>query len=152
MRLFTKPMTLFVDPQVPGVYNWDEEIPMPQGVGNWPRPTSQEKAIERTRRYVAKGRRFEFCTADGLEVHFVQTYRELVARDDDRCWDEIMDLQCEFDLRRVKAPIHLVAADFALFKARLERLQHVGPYDPIAWQEVRAELAELRERLSRPKH
>ena len=46
----------------------------------------------------------------------------------------------------------LVAADFALFKARLERLQRVGPRDPVAWQDIRAELIDLRERLGRPKH
>jgi hypothetical protein len=111
-----------------------------------------EKSIERTRRYVADGRRFEFCTADALEAHFVKTYREVVLLDDDRSWDEVMDLQSEFDLRHIKTPMHLVAADFALFKARLERLQRVGPRDPVAWHEVRAELADLRERLARPKH
>ena len=111
-----------------------------------------EKSIERTRRYEADGRRFEFNTADALEAHFVKTYHELVLLDDDRSWDEVMDLQSEFELRRLKTPMHLVAADFALFKARLEQLQCSGPPDPVALQDVRAELAELRERLGRPKH
>jgi hypothetical protein len=86
-----------------------------------------EKSIERTHRYLAEGRRFEFYTADVLEAHFVKVYREMVLLDDDRSWDAVVDLQCEFELRRLKAPMHLVAADFALFKARLERLQRVGP-------------------------
>ena len=113
-----------------------------------------EKAIERTRQYVVKGRRFlEFHGEDVLIACFVQAYRELVARDDDRCWDEIMDLQCEFDLRQLKAPIHLVAADFALFKARLERLQHVGPRDPIApGRKSGPNCPSCAERLSQPKH
>jgi hypothetical protein len=111
-----------------------------------------EKAMERTRRYVLNGRRFEFYTQDGLEAHFCKMYRELVLHDDDRRWDDVMDLQSEFDLRRMNAPMHLVAADLALFKARLERLQAVGPRDAVAWHEVRDELIDLRERLSRPKH
>jgi hypothetical protein len=111
-----------------------------------------EKNIERTQSYVLKGRRFEFYAQDVLEAHFCKTYRDIVLLDDDRSWDEVMDLQSEFELRHLKAPMHLVAADFALFKARLERLQRVGPRDPVAWRDIRAELIDLRERLGRPKH
>lgn len=111
-----------------------------------------EKAMERTRRYLADGRRFADFDNEYLTKIFVAMFRELIVFDDDRRWDTIADAQCEFELRGLKAPVHRVAAELALFKQRLEQFQRVGPPDPVAWREVRAELVDLRERLGLPKH
>ncbi|MBN9088763.1 MAG: hypothetical protein J0J01_17805 [Reyranella sp.] len=111
-----------------------------------------EKAMERTQRYLADGRQFASCNDHDLEQIFITEYRGLVLLDDDRRWDAVVDLQCEFELRGLETPLHRVAAEFALFKERLERLQRVGVCDPVAWQEVRTELADLRRRLARPKN
>ena len=111
-----------------------------------------EKSMERTQRYLADGRDYADFDDDYLTHIFVAMFRELILFEDDRRWDAIVDVQCEFELRGLKTPIHRVAAEFALFKQRLERLLHAGPCDPTAWHETRAELADLRERLALPKN
>ena len=111
-----------------------------------------EKAMERTQRYLADGRMFADLDDEGLTKYFVSVFREYILFDGDRRWDAIAEVQCEFELRGLNAPIHRVAADLALFKERLEQFLRAIPCDPATLQEVRDELADLRERLALPKN
>jgi len=108
--------------------------------------------MERTQRYLAEGRVYADFDDEYLTNIFVAMFREHILFETHRRWDAIVDVQCEFELRDLKAPIHRVAAELALFKERLEQFQRVGPCDPAAWLEIVDELADLRERLALPKH
>ena len=111
-----------------------------------------EKSMERTQRYLADGRKFADFDDEYLTKIFCAMFRDVILREDDRRWDSIADVQCEFELRGLKAPIHRVAAELALFKERLEQFQRAIPCDPATLREIGDELADLRERLALPKN
>jgi len=111
-----------------------------------------EKRMEHTHRYLVEGRKFIDRTDDDLADLFVATYRELVLLDDERRWDAIVDLRCEFDLRGLEVPLHRLAPEFALIKERFQQLQRAHLRDAAASLEVRDELEDLSDRLARPKN
>jgi hypothetical protein len=65
---------------------------------------------------------------------------------------ELLDLESELGLRRIPIPFDQVQPELALFSAQVERRRREGRPGPHDCPEYRAELADLRERLSRPKH
>jgi hypothetical protein len=113
-----------------------------------------EQEIERTRRYLIDGREFADYSDEALTEHFIWTFRDVAATGPGNAfgWSRLLDLKCEFDLRRTKLPLHAVAAEYARYREHLERRWREGRHDPAACEHCRAELAELRERLSRPKN
>jgi hypothetical protein len=112
-----------------------------------------DRTVERIRAYMLSGRRLARLTDQSLSDRWVDAYcaAAWAFNDDDR-WAELMDLQCEFDLRGGSPPRHLVAAERALILERLDRLKRSCAPDPAAIREVEAELADLRARLREPKN
>jgi hypothetical protein len=101
---------------------------------------------------MVRGRCFGGLAEEELNAQWVEVYRAACTLEDERSWDELMDLQCEFDLRTVKPPMHLLAAEADLFTECFERLVSKGTPDPKAVEEVQAEVAELCKRLRGPKN
>lgn len=111
-----------------------------------------ERHLEGIRDYMVRGRSFGDLTEEQLGAQWVKTYRAACDLDDDRSWDELIDLQREFSLRDIEPPMHLLAAEVALLNQRLDQRVRSGRPDPAAYAEIRAELAELAKRLRGPKH
>lgn len=111
-----------------------------------------EKTLEGIRDYLIRGRRFASLAEEALNVQWVEVYRAACGFDDENRWNELMDLQCEFNLRDIKPAMHALTAGVALFKARLEQLERDGRPDPAAMEVAAMELAELRARLRGPKN
>src|SRR4051794_23629205 len=111
-----------------------------------------EKGLDRIRDYVVGGRSLAGLAAEELSERWVEAYRTARALGDERRESEFMDLRCEFDLRGIEPPMHLVAAESAMVKQRLERLVREAPIDVASVERAEAELAELYERLQAPKN
>jgi len=112
-----------------------------------------EKRMERMHRYVVGGRRFASLAEDLLIAQWVETYRFLaVVPDDDNCWDELLTLECEFALRRMERPVHLVETELTRVREHFERVRRGSDRDRAAWEKAQAELPALLARLQQPKH
>ena len=111
-----------------------------------------DKTLESINAYMVRGRCFGGLTEEELNAQWVEVYRAACTLQDEKIWGELMDLQCEFDLRGIKPPMHLLAAEADLFTECFERLVLEGEPDPAATEEAGAELAELRARLQAPKN
>ncbi len=113
-----------------------------------------EKTIERTRRYLAEGRHSADLTDEELTDAWVGTFRDLAGTNFSRDlqWAGILDIESELRLRRIETPVDRVQPELALLTRWIERQQCEGSPHPVDCPEVRAELADLRQRLSRPKH
>ena len=113
-----------------------------------------ETTIERTRRYLLGGRRFAALSEEGLTKHWVDTFLAFAVTDFvvGQFWDTLLDLKCEFHLRRLELPMRAVAAEHAAYRKHLQRRWRESRHDSATCEHCRAELAALRERLSRPKH
>jgi hypothetical protein len=113
-----------------------------------------DTTIERTRRYLLGGRRFADLSEDGLRALWVDTFLAFAVTDFvvGRFWDTLLDLKCEFHLRRLELPMRAVAAEHAAYRKHLQRRRREDRYDPAAYEHWRAELAALRQRLALPKN
>ena len=112
-----------------------------------------ECQLERSRRYLEHGRRFADWTADALAAASVQTYRAARGVPEDASReDDLQDLRCEFDLRGIEPPMHLVAAEADRFTKRFEQQIHHRKIDPDAVAEMEEMLERLRDRLQAPKN
>ena len=109
-----------------------------------------ERRMERMRRYVVGGRHFAALPEDVLTARWVEAYRALAAAPRD-AWrgDALAALECEFELRRIELPMHLVEAERARYREYSERMRR--PTRAV-WERAQAELAALRARLQQPKH
>ena len=113
-----------------------------------------EKKLDHTRRYVLEGRHYADCSDDELADLWVATLCDLAATDfsQELQWAALLDIESEMGLRRIEAPLDRVQSELALLARHVERWQGEGQPDPADCAEIRAELAELRERLGQPKH
>lgn len=113
-----------------------------------------ETTIERTRRYLLGGRRFADLSEDGMRKLWVDTFRAFAVTDFvvGRFRDTLLDLRCEFDLRRLEPPMGAVAAEHAAYRKHLRRRWREGRHDPATCEHCRAELTALRQRLAQPKN
>ena len=113
-----------------------------------------EVEIERTRRYLLDGRRFAELSAEGMRELWVDTFLAFAGADFvvRRLRDTLLDLKCEFHLRRLEVPMRAVAAEHAAYRKHLERRRREGRHDPATCEHCRAELAALRQRLTQPKN
>jgi len=113
-----------------------------------------ETTIERTRRYLLDGRRFAETSEDGLGALWVDTFLAFAVTDFvvGRFLDTLLDLKCEFHLRRLEPPMGAVSAEHARYRKHLQRRWRETRHDPAACEHCRAELADLRQRLALPKN
>ena len=113
-----------------------------------------EKRLEHTQRYLLEGRQYADCSDEELTGIWVGTLRDLAGTDfsQELQWAAILNIESELGLRGIERPIEQVQPELALFARHVERQQRDDQPDPAHCAEVRAELAELRERLGRPKH
>ena len=113
-----------------------------------------EQTLEHTRRYILDGRHYADCSDEEVRGFWVLMLRDLASTDfnQELHWAAILDIEAELGLRRIAKPVDRVQPELALLAKHIEALEREGPPDPAACAEVRAELADLRERLSRPKH
>jgi hypothetical protein len=111
-----------------------------------------EKRFEGVRDYILRGRRFADLTPEALNGQWVEVYRAACTLEDDRSWDELMDLQREFDLRAEEPPMHLLAVELEVLKQSFERWLRESRWNPETCEQARAEITDLYERLRRPKN
>jgi hypothetical protein len=113
-----------------------------------------EKTIENTHRYLLEGREHADWSDDQLTDIWAGVLRELADTDfsQDSLKAELLDLESELGLRRIALPFDQVHPELALFSKHVERRRREGRPEPADSAEARAELADLRERLSQPKH
>ena len=113
-----------------------------------------EKKLERTYHYLLDGRHYADCSDEELTDHWVGTLRDLAgtAFSQELQWAAILDIESEMGLRRIELPLDQVQPELALFVRYVERRRRDGQPDPADCADHRAELADLRERLARPKH
>ena len=112
-----------------------------------------EKSVERTRDYMARGRPLSGLSGEMLRWRWVGTYRAVHGpQEDERREGELLDLRSEFDLRGVKPPMHLVAAEVALLTERFKQKVRDCPASPAEVDKLEAELADLCARLKGPKN
>jgi hypothetical protein len=111
-----------------------------------------EQRLERMRDYVTRGRPLARIDAESLSSRWVETYRAARALEDERREGELLDLRSEFDLRGIEPPMHLVAAECALFKERFQRQVRERPIDPAAIELTETKLTDLYTRLRAPKN
>src|SRR5260370_1071594 len=124
-------------------------LDLPDLVGAW----IADCQLERSRRYLEHGRRFAGWTADALDAAWVQTYRAARGVPEDASReDDLQDLRCEFDLRGIEPPMHLVAAVADPFTERFEQRIRQHKSDPDAVAEMEEMLERLRDRLQAPKN
>jgi hypothetical protein len=124
-------------------------LDLPDLVGAW----MVDCQMARSRRYLELGRRFGDQPIEALSAAWVETYRAARGVPEDPIREEdLQDLRCEFDLRGIKPPMHLVAAEAELFAKRFERQLRERPFDLEAAKEVEEMLERMRDRLQAPKH
>jgi hypothetical protein len=113
-----------------------------------------EQTLEHTRRYILEGRHYADCSDEEVSSLWVVTLRDLASTNfsQEFQWAALLDIEAELGLRRIAKPVDQVQPELALFAKHIEGLEPHGPADLAACAEVRAELADLRERLNRPKH
>ena len=108
--------------------------------------------MEHLRTYLERGRRFAGLTTDALNAAWVDAYHAAFGRRDETREQEFVDLGCEFDLRGLEPPTHLVAAESEEFRERFEREVREGPIDLDAVERCEDELEKLHEQLQAPKN
>lgn len=113
-----------------------------------------EQTLEHTRRYILEGRRYAEFSDEEVSSLWVATLRDLASTNfsQEFQWAALLDIEAELGLRKIAKPVDQVQPELALFAKYIERLERQGPPDLADCAEVRAELADLSERLSRPKH
>jgi hypothetical protein len=113
-----------------------------------------EKTIENTHRYLLEGRQYAEFSDDEVIDLWIGAFRDLAATgfSQDPLKAELLDIESELGLRGIGMPFDQVQPELALFSKHLERRRREGRLDPADCPEARAELADLRVRLSRPKH
>jgi hypothetical protein len=111
-----------------------------------------EQGTERLRDYLARGRSLVGVPDQALADRWVEVYRAVMALEDLRREEELMDLRSEFHLRGSEPPIHLVAAEAAILIERFRRQIRETKIDLKEIERVEAQLEDLQERLARPKH
>ena len=113
-----------------------------------------EKTIENTHRYLLEGRHYAEFSDDEVTGLWVGALRDLAATgfSQDSLKAELLDIESELGLRGLEMPLDRVQPELALFAKHVERRRREGRPDPADCPEARAELADLRARLSRPKH
>jgi hypothetical protein len=113
-----------------------------------------ERTIENTHCYLLEGRHYADCNDEELTDLWVITLRDLASTDFSQDFPKaaILDIESELGLRRIAIPFDRVQPELALFTKHVERRRREGRPEPSDCPEFRAELADLHERLSRPKH
>ncbi|HEY2870788.1 MAG TPA: hypothetical protein VGJ56_02655 [Reyranella sp.] len=113
-----------------------------------------ERTIENTRLYLLEGRQYVDCTDEEVTGLWVGTFRDLAGTNFSQELQRvaILDIESELGLRRIAIPFDQVQPELALFSKHVERRRREGRPGPSDCPECRAELADLHERLSRPKH
>lgn len=113
-----------------------------------------EKTIENTHCYLLDGRRYAEFSDDELTSEWIEMLRDLARTDfsQDRHKLALLDLESELGLRGIAIPFDQVQPELALFAEHVQRRRREGRPDPADCPEARVELADLRRRLSRPKH
>jgi hypothetical protein len=113
-----------------------------------------EKTLEHTHRYLLEGRHYADCSDEEVTDLWVVTFRDLAGTNFSQELQRaaILDIESELGLRRIEMPLDQVQPELALFSKYVERRRRESRPDPADCAEFRAELADLRERLSRPKH
>ena len=113
-----------------------------------------EQTIANTHRYLLEGRHHADCSDDEVTDLWVAVLRELAATgfSQDSIKNVILDVESELGLRGLEMPFDQVQPELALFSQYVQRRRREGRPDLADCPEFRAELADLRERLSRPKH
>ena len=111
-----------------------------------------ESQMERLRGYLERGRKLADLPTEALNAAWVDTYRAARGRERASRENELQNLRCEFDLRGIEPPMHLVAAEAERFKKRFERQIRESKIDPDAVEKMEEELERLRGRLEAPKH
>jgi len=113
-----------------------------------------ERTIENTHWYLLEGRVYADCSDDQLPDTWVAVLRELAETgfSQDSLKRELLDIESELGLRRIPIPFDQVQPELALFSKHVEQRRREGRPNPRDCPEYRAELADLRERLSQPKH
>lgn len=72
---------------------------------------AEARTLARIRDYLARGRPLAGMPDESLEVNWVEATRASRTPEGARSKAELLDLRCEFDLRGLRSPWHLVAAD-----------------------------------------
>lgn len=113
-----------------------------------------ERTIENTHLYLLEGRVHADFSDDELTAMWVEVLRELADTgfSQDTLKRELLDLESELGLRCMAIPFDQVQPQLALFSQHVEQRRREGRPNPHDCPEYRADLADLRERLSRPKH
>ena len=113
-----------------------------------------ERTIENTHWYLLEGRVYADCSDDQLPDTWVAVLRELAETgfSQDSLKRVLLDIESELGLRRIAIPVDRAQPELALFANHIERERREGQPDWRSSREYRAELADLRNRLSRPKN
>jgi hypothetical protein len=113
-----------------------------------------ERTIENTHRYLLEGRQYADLGDDELIDAWIGTLRDLAGTDFSQELQQaaVLDIESELALRHIEMPMDRIQPELALFVKHVERRRRDGRPDPADCAKFRAELADLRARLSRPKH
>jgi hypothetical protein len=113
-----------------------------------------ERTIEDTHCYLLEGRQYAELSDEELADAWVMTLRDLASTGftQEAQWGAIRDIESELGLRRIAIPLDRAEPELALFVKHIERERRKGRPDWRKNADYCAELAELRERLARPKH
>jgi len=113
-----------------------------------------ERTIENTHCYLLEGRQYADFSDEELTDAWVITLRDLASTNftQEFQWAAIRDIESELGLRRIAIPVDRAQPELALFANHIERERREGQPDWRSSREYRAELADLRNRLSRPKN
>jgi hypothetical protein len=111
-----------------------------------------DKAIERLRQYMVRGRPLAGLSEQALHTKWVEAYRAATVSDDERSERKLADLRSEYALRRAKPPMHLVAGEVAIVVERMKRNTREYHVPPEEKERIDDEMEDLRARLRKPKH
>jgi len=113
-----------------------------------------EKTIENTHLYLLEGRVYADCSDEELPDMWVGVLREHAKTgfSQDSLKRVLLAIESELGLRRIPTPYDQVQPELALFSKHVEERRREGRPGPRDCPEYRADLADLRKRLSRPKH
>ncbi|HJQ57923.1 MAG TPA: hypothetical protein VJ890_13515 [Vineibacter sp.] len=102
------------------------------------------REMEETRSYLARGRRFEALDTERLNQDWVALFRALVAGDNSRLQD-LDDVGAEIRLRGLAPPEHLVQAELATVAEMAKR------EGPVLSESARRELRDFLGEVAKPK-